>query len=174
MQRLYTQILLIAFLAIMTITPIRTMAEDAISSEVVLKVANTSGAANENVTFAFNLALLDALPQHEFSTTTIWTEDLNTFSGVLLKDLIELTGFQGESVTAWAINDYMAEFTVGSLAFNTALIAKRRHNAPPGQGTIMDCISIFGWPTVSNRSNFCAKRLAVEPIRCRMKNYLPA
>ena len=108
------------------------MAEDAISSEVVLKVANTSGAANENVTFAFNLALLDALPQHEFSTTTIWTEDLNTFSGVLLKDLIELTGFQGESVTAWAINDYMAEFTVGSLAFNTALIAKRRHNAPPG------------------------------------------
>jgi len=127
MQRLYTQILLIAFLAIMTITPIRTMAEDAISSEVVLKVANTSGAANENVTIAFNLALLDALPQHEFSTTTIWTEDLNTFSGVLLKDLIELTGFQGESVTAWAINDYMAEFSVGSLAFNTALIATRQN-----------------------------------------------
>ena len=134
MQRLYTQILLIAFLAIMTITPTRTMAEDAISSEVVLKVANTSGAANENVTFAFNLALLDALPQHEFSTTTIWTEDLNTFSGVLLKDLIELTGFQGESVTAWAINDYMAEFTVGSLAFNTALIATRQNGdtMPPG------------------------------------------
>jgi len=85
MQRLYTQILFITFLAIMTITPIRTMAEDAISSEVVLKVANTSGAANENVTIAFNLALLDALPQHEFSTTTIWTEDLNTFSGVLLR-----------------------------------------------------------------------------------------
>ena len=111
------------------------MAEDAISSEVVLKVANTSGAANENVTFAFNLALLDALPQHEFSTTTIWTEDLNTFSGVLLKDLIELTGFQGESVTAWAINDYMAEFTVGSLAFNTALIATRQNGDTMPLGT---------------------------------------
>ena len=74
MQRLYTQILLIVFLAIMTITPTRTMAEDAISSEVVLKVANTSDAANENVTFAFNLALLDALPQHKFSTTTIYLD----------------------------------------------------------------------------------------------------
>jgi len=125
MQRLYTQFSLVAFLAIMTIFSTQTLAEDAVSSEIILKVAHTGDTADENVTFAFNLALLDALPQHQFSTTTIWTEDMNTFSGVLLKDIVEVTGLQGNLVTAWAINDYMAEFTVGSFAFDNALIATR-------------------------------------------------
>lgn len=127
MQRLYTQILLVAFFAITPIFPAQTLAQNTVSSDIVLTVANTTDHANEKVTFAFNMALLDALPQEQFSTTTIWTEGPNTFSGVLLKDVVDVTGLQGNLVTAWAINDYMAEFTVGSLAFNSALIATR-HN----------------------------------------------
>lgn len=54
----------------------------------------------------FDLALLDSLPQHEFSTTTPWTDGRHHFRGVLLQELLQRVGAKGTQVRAVALNAY--------------------------------------------------------------------
>ena len=127
MQRLFMYFILVLCLATGTVTA--SVAQDQQSSDIILTVSNVQGNSIEDQPFVFNLALLDALPQHQFSTTTIWTNGTSEFSGVLLRDIVEITGYSGDTITTWAINDYMAEFSIGTLSYNTALIATRHNGA---------------------------------------------
>lgn len=129
MQRFFISFIMALCLATGMVTATPSVAQDQISSDVVLTVSDLQENSTNNQPFVFNLALLDALPQHQISTTTIWTDGISEFSGVLLRDIVRITGFSGDTVTAWAINDYMAEFAVDSLSFNTALIATRHNGA---------------------------------------------
>lgn len=129
MQRLFISQIIVLFLAIGTLASNVSFAQEQISPEIILTINGVHEDSTASQPFVFNLSLLDALPQHQFSTSTIWTEGISEFSGVLLRDIVGLTGFAGNTVTAWAINDYMAEFSVGSLSYNTALIATRHNNA---------------------------------------------
>ena len=60
----------------------------------------------------FDRALLAELPVLEFSTTTIWTDGTQTFTGVPLAALLDHLGVAPETVRLIAANDYAVDFPV--------------------------------------------------------------
>ena len=74
--------------------------------EVILTVSGAISTRNGADSLALDRGLLDSLPQHEFTTSTIWTEGTATYSGVLLRDLLAAAGASGGTVELIALNDY--------------------------------------------------------------------
>ncbi len=73
---------------------------------VVLTVTGKLAVTNADNKAEFDMDMLAALPQHEFRTTTPWTEGEHLFRGVLLSDLLRRLGAEGAEVRAVALNDY--------------------------------------------------------------------
>ena len=88
----------------------------------VLQVAVINGDTKNSLTYAFTMAMLKSMPKTSYTTNTIWTEGETQFDGVLLTELLATIGASPTSVTAWAINDYMAEFSPGEPSWDAALI----------------------------------------------------
>lgn len=75
---------------------------------------------------AFDLAALDALPQQQFSTSTIWTEGVITFSGPSLRSVLDAAGVESAaSIEASALNEYAVAFDVEELEQDVPIIATR-------------------------------------------------
>lgn len=79
------------------------------AGDVILTVSGNIHGPNHGDSAVFDLAMLEAMPVTEFTTTTIWTEGPQTFQGVDLKTFLEALGADGEIVEAKAINDYAVE-----------------------------------------------------------------
>ncbi|MEZ5911450.1 MAG: hypothetical protein R3D84_03795 [Paracoccaceae bacterium] len=63
------------------------------SGEVILTISGRIGNANtDEGSAAFDLAMLQALPAATIQTSTVWTEGVQDFSGVLLRDLLTAVG----------------------------------------------------------------------------------
>jgi hypothetical protein len=73
---------------------------------VVLTVTGNLAVTNADNKAEFDMEMLSALPQHEFSTGTPWTDQKHHFRGVLLRDLLRRVGAEGSEVRAVALNDY--------------------------------------------------------------------
>lgn len=79
-----------------------------------------SGAAGAKVTF--DLARLESLPQHSFTTQTPWQDKPVQFSGPLLRDVLAAVKAQGSQLKAIALNDYKVSIPVSdSLRFDVVL-----------------------------------------------------
>jgi len=91
--------------------------------DVILTVSGAITTTNSDGAAQFDRALLDSLPQHSFTTSTIWTEGPNTYSGILLKDLLAAVGASGGTVTATALNDYQISFPANEIAADAPLVA---------------------------------------------------
>lgn len=100
------------------------------SDTVLLTISGEIGLTNSGETAAFDLAMLQALPVHEFSTTTIWTEGPQQFTGVELDVLLEHVAADGVRITASAINDYSVEIPLEEDAIDGALVAYLRNGEP--------------------------------------------
>lgn len=61
--------------------------------------------------FLFDLAALEALPQHSFATSTIWTEGVRQFSGPPLAAVLAAAGLEMVPVQAFASNGYGVTLT---------------------------------------------------------------
>ncbi|MFY0990528.1 molybdopterin-dependent oxidoreductase [Halomonas sp. C05BenzN] len=57
----------------------------------------------------FDRALLESLPRHRLSTSTVVTDGINHFEGFLMRDLLERVGAEGNTAVALALNDYLIE-----------------------------------------------------------------
>ncbi len=75
-------------------------------------------------------AMLAALPQASFTTTTIWTEGPQTFTGVPLSALLAATGMTGRAILARAINDYSVEIPVETWPAEGPIVAYLRNGKP--------------------------------------------
>jgi hypothetical protein len=78
---------------------------------------------------AFDRAMLKALPQTSFTTTTIWTEGAHRFTGVQLADLLDAVDAEGETLRAAALNDYEITMPVAE-ARDGALVAYAMDGEP--------------------------------------------
>jgi hypothetical protein len=65
-----------------------------------ISVKNTPDAA------VFDAAMLDALPQQSFVTTTPWFKTPTKFTGPLLRDVLQALKANGTNIKATALNDY--------------------------------------------------------------------
>ena len=81
-------------------------------------------------TAAFTLQDLQALGQTTFTTTTIWTEGEQTFTGVPLGDLVRELGVTGGEIEAIAINDYSVTFPVQDALADGPIVAYHLNGAP--------------------------------------------
>ncbi|MFW2541811.1 molybdopterin-dependent oxidoreductase [Primorskyibacter sp. 2E107] len=78
----------------------------------------TSGGAAQ-----FDLAALKALGESEIVTETIWTSGVRTFTGVRLHKLLDHVGAEGETLSAYAINDYRVEIPVSDATQDGPILA---------------------------------------------------
>ncbi|GMG81492.1 molybdopterin-dependent oxidoreductase [Paralimibaculum aggregatum] len=84
-----------------------------------IAVQNAEGAAR------FDLAMLEALPQTRFRTSTIWTDGEVAFTGVALADLLARLGVGAGMLRAVAINDYKIDIPVSDAVEGGPMIAYR-------------------------------------------------
>jgi len=100
------------------------------TGDVVLTVSGAISRTNGDGAAVFDRALLDSLPQHSFTTSTIWTEGQNTYTGILLKDLLAAVGATGATIKATALNDYQISFPVSEIATDAPLVAYKTDGEP--------------------------------------------
>ncbi|THD82312.1 oxidoreductase [Aliigemmobacter aestuarii] len=111
-------------------TPVRADGFDAPTGRVILTVSGNIEKTNENGVLALDQTLLETLPQHEFSTSTIWTEGVITFRGVLLRDLLQAVGSNGGTVVLTALNDYRISVPVADATGAGPMVAYLMNGAP--------------------------------------------
>ncbi|MGR3463511.1 oxidoreductase [Limimaricola sp.] len=80
---------------------------------------------------SFGLKALDALPQVKFDTSTIWTDEINTYSGVPVAVLIEEAGLadrlsdEDAVLELIALNDYRVRIPLAEIEDNLPIVATR-------------------------------------------------
>ncbi len=97
---------------------------------VLLTVTGEIAVTNRDGAAEFDRAMLEALGLRELTTTTIWTEGIQVFSGVPLKALTDFLGVEGGTLRAIAINDYVTSIPYSDAAEDLALLAMDRNGAP--------------------------------------------
>ncbi|MGO4916869.1 oxidoreductase [Pseudogemmobacter sp. W21_MBD1_M6] len=99
------------------------------TTDVLLTVTGAIAVTNAEDAAVFDLPMLEAMPPVTFQTTTIWTEGLQTFTGVPLKTLIDTLGVQTGTLRATAVNDYTVEIPVDTAIEGGPIIAYVRNDA---------------------------------------------
>ncbi|VXC00772.1 conserved exported hypothetical protein [Pseudomonas sp. 8BK] len=82
----------------------------------VLRISGLVTQPNMQQQAVFDMSMLQALPQHSFTTQTPWYAEPVKFTGPLLRDVLAAAGAKGEGITAIALNDYRTE-----IPFNDAV-----------------------------------------------------
>ncbi|WP_374654143.1 molybdopterin-dependent oxidoreductase [Dongia sp.] len=90
-----------------------------------IAIGNTPGGRAE-----FDLDMLRALPRSGFATSTIWTDGVQRFEGVLVADLLARLGATASEIDATAANDYEIRFPAADATEHGALIAYAANGAP--------------------------------------------
>ena len=99
--------------------------KEAPQGAVILTVSGKIGVKNSPQAALFDAALLDALPQHSFVSATPWLKHPATFTGPLLKDVLQALKAQGTSLKALALNDYKIDIPLED-AFKYDVILTRK------------------------------------------------
>lgn len=74
--------------------------------KVILTVSGQIETKNQADKAVFDLSMLEALPQHTFTTQTPWNNTAQTFTGPLLRDVLDALKAKGNRIQATALNDY--------------------------------------------------------------------
>ena len=61
---------------------------------------------NQADSAVFDMAMLESVAQHSFTTKTPWFKQPRKFTGPLLRDLLALVGAHGNTLRVAALNDY--------------------------------------------------------------------
>jgi len=97
---------------------------------VLLRMSGDIAKTNVGNEAHFDREMLAALPEMSITTTTIWTEDEQVFTGVALSDLLMAVGAGEGVLTATALNDYAIEIPYEDAAEGYALLAFERNGKP--------------------------------------------
>lgn len=90
----------------LALTPPLAFALDAPAGKVVLTITGNVGQPNAGDKADFDMAMIEKLPQHTFTTATPWFPEPKTFTGPLLRDVLAAAGAKGSLLRAVALNDY--------------------------------------------------------------------
>jgi hypothetical protein len=90
-------------------TPAALAALEAPQGAVVLTLTGRVRQTNRDAAAAFDMAMLERLPQASFSTRTPWYSQPRKFTGPLLRDVLAAAGAHGDQLRAVALNDYRVD-----------------------------------------------------------------
>lgn len=103
---------------------------EAAPGKVVLSVAGNVTKANAGARADFDMAMLEKLPQHSFTTATPWYPQPKTFTGPLLRDVLAAAGAKGALLRAVALNDYKIEIPAGDADRFDVIVARLLDGQP--------------------------------------------
>jgi hypothetical protein len=96
----------------------------------VLTVSGKIGEKNAGETARFDMKMIEALPQHSFTTSTPWFDRPVKFTGPLLSDLLAAVKASGTSISAEAINDYRITIPVADATRFKVIVARQIDDRP--------------------------------------------
>lgn len=96
---------------------------DAPKGPVVLQVSGLIEAHNQGKVAALDMRALQALPQKSFTTQTPWDQKPVSFSGPLLRDVLQLVKAKGQHIRAVALNDYRVKMPVSDAREHDVVVA---------------------------------------------------
>jgi hypothetical protein len=108
----------------------QTQALEAPKERVVLTVTGKIGVKNAGETARFDMKMLEALPQHSFTTQTPWYDRPVKFTGPLLADVLAAVKASGNTVNAVAINDYAIKIPVADTKQHKVIVARLLDDKP--------------------------------------------
>ena len=79
---------------------------------IILRISGNIARTNAGQEAHFDRAMIEALPIRHLQTSTAVTDGVNLFEGVLIRDLLDAVGAQGEVVSATALNDYTIDIPI--------------------------------------------------------------
>lgn len=94
---------------------------------VILTVSGQIGVPNGEA--QFDRAGLESLGLHHLKTQTYWTEGVQDFEGILLRDLLRAVGAHGTVALMQALNDYSIEIPLSDAGSFDVLIAIKINGA---------------------------------------------
>jgi hypothetical protein len=100
------------------------LALDAPTERPVLIVSGSIGEKNVGEQAHFDMAMIEALPQHSFTTSTPWFDKPVKFTGPYLSDVLSAVKASGTLVYAVAINDYKITIPVGDAEKYKVIVAR--------------------------------------------------
>jgi len=103
---------------------------DAPSGPVVLSIAGTLQQPNRDGRALFDMAMLERLPQHSFTTKTPWYPAAHKFTGPLLRDVLAAAGAQGKQIEAIALNDYRVSIPMDDARRYAVIVARLMDGEP--------------------------------------------
>ena len=122
---------LLAAVALSVVAPATSAADlDEPTGDVILTVTGEIAATNRDDAAVLDLDMLTAMDAVTYETETIWTDGVQTFTGVLLSDLMDRLGVEGSSLSATAINDYAVEIPATDWVESGPIIAYHQNGAP--------------------------------------------
>lgn len=97
---------------------------------VILTIDGQIGTKNRGNTAVFDMAMIEALPQHSFTARTPWYDKPVKFTGPRLADLLAAVQAKGTTVNATAINDYTIRIPVADAAAHGVIVARLLDDKP--------------------------------------------
>ena len=95
------------------------------TSKVVLTISGKIGERNSPQGVQFDMAMIEKLPQHSFTTLTPWEKQPIQFTGPLLRDVLAAVKAQGTVIKAMALNDYQSSIPVeDAMKFDMVMAVK--------------------------------------------------
>jgi len=82
------------------------------TGKVVLTISGKIGERNSPQGVQWDMAMIEKLPQHSFTTLTPWEKQPIQFTGPLLRDVLAAVKAQGTVIKAMALNDYQSSIPV--------------------------------------------------------------
>ena len=108
----------------------RTAPANAASAEpTILNVTGSIGSGGQSGAKDYDRATLEAMPQHSFTTKTPWYSGPETFTGVLMRDMMRTVGASGTRLLVVALNDYTSEIPISDFTQYDVILAIRRDGA---------------------------------------------
>ncbi len=107
------RLLLSTLLGAFAVTTLPALALDAPKERPILSISGKIGEKNAGDVARFDMKMLEALPQHSFTTRTPWYDKPVKFTGPLLADVLAAVKASGSTISAIAINDYKISIPVG-------------------------------------------------------------
>jgi hypothetical protein len=100
------------------------------TGDVILTVTGAVTSPNIPEGAAFDLTMLDALPQYETATETPWHDGTIRFQGPLIADVLAAAGADGSLLRVIALNDYAADIPIEDIRTYPVILASRINGEP--------------------------------------------
>ncbi|MFC3686418.1 hypothetical protein [Hydrogenophaga luteola] len=106
------------------------LALDTPKERPILVISGKIADKNAGDVARFDMKMIEALPQHTFTTSTPWFDKPVKFTGPLLADVLAAVKASGTSISAVAINDYKITIPAADAAKFKVIVARLIDDKP--------------------------------------------